>query len=273
MRSPAPERLTGSDRVNHDRDVPRTETPGRIVAHRGASRVAPENTLAAFRAAANQGVSWVEFDVSLLGDGTPVIHHDGRFGRCNSGTGTLAAAGLADLEGMDAGEWFGPDFAGERVPTLDACLDLLDEFGMSANLEMKAHADETGALASAVAHALARRDWAASRILVSSFSIEALRLFRDRAPHQPLAVLWEKPPADWQATVDDLGAASVHLDHRRLAMPFLDAARRHHVEVRVYTINDPDRMASFRDHGLTGVITDHPPLFLDRPDWAAWAAG
>ena len=82
--------------------------PGRIVAHRGASRVAPENTLAAFREAAAQGARWIEFDVSLLGDGTPVIFHDPTLDRCTDATGPLGtgvatraagAGGGVDVEG------------------------------------------------------------------------------------------------------------------------------------------------------------------------------
>lgn len=258
--------------AKHNRQAPRTESAGRIVAHRGASRVAPENTLAAFRAAAAQGAEWVEFDVSILGDGTPVVHHDGDFGRCTDRSGPLSAAGAADLAGIDAGAWFGPEFAGESLPTLDATLDLLADLGLSANLEMKVHAGEVAELANTVAGALAARDWTRRRILVSSFTLDALHHLRGLAPDQPLAVLWEAPPADWLSTVEALDAASVHLAYQCLDAALLATAVAEGVEVRVYTINDPDRVAQFRGHGLTGVITDHPPLFLGRAGWAAWAA-
>ena len=70
---------------------PNVPNKGRIIAHRGASQTAPENTLAAFRKALEQGVNWVEFDVSLLGDSTPVLHHDDTLDRCTDGTGPLSA--------------------------------------------------------------------------------------------------------------------------------------------------------------------------------------
>ncbi|HUF55765.1 MAG TPA: glycerophosphodiester phosphodiesterase family protein [Thermohalobaculum sp.] len=252
--------------------APRTATAGRVVAHRGASRVAPENTLAAFRAAAGQGAEWIEFDVSLLGDGTPVIHHDAGFERCTNRTGRLAHASAGDLAGIDAGVRFGDAYRGEPVPTLAATLDLIEALGLSANLEMKAHGDEEEALAGAVAEALARRPWAEARVLVSSFAHATLRHLRARRPRQPVAVLWERLPAGWLETVRALDAASVHLDWRRLRPGALAELRGHGIEVRVYTINDPGRVAGLRDGGLTGVITDHPPLFLERADWAAWAA-
>ena len=118
---------------------PDTDTPGRIVAHRGASRAAPENTLAAIRLASRQGARWLEFDTSLLGDATPVLHHDATLDRCTGATGPLDRLAAADLAGIDAGGWFGAQFAGEPLATLAQALDLFEELGLSANLEMKPH--------------------------------------------------------------------------------------------------------------------------------------
>jgi glycerophosphoryl diester phosphodiesterase len=254
---------------------PMTEDPGRVVAHRGASRVAPENTLAAFRAAARQGARWIEFDVSPLGDGTPVVFHDGTLDRCTDATGPLAAIGHADLSRIHAGVLFGPEFVAEPLPTLDAVLDVVDELGLCANLEIKAHRDRPGRrvgdLAGRVAHALARRPWATARIVVSSFDEDELVAFREAAPEMPVALLCEDPPADWQARLRALAAEGLHLDFRHLDRDLLSQARASGFRVRVYTVNDPALMVPFREQGLTGVITDHPPLFLDDPDWAAWA--
>ncbi|MEM1162207.1 MAG: glycerophosphodiester phosphodiesterase family protein, partial [Pseudomonadota bacterium] len=118
---------------------PNLPDPGRIIAHRGASQVAPENTLKAFRTADRQGAYWLEFDVSLLGDGTAVIHHDDTLDRCTNATGPLSGIAAADLSDIEAGE-------GEPLPTLSAALDLIKEFGFFANLEMKPHALEPGIL-------------------------------------------------------------------------------------------------------------------------------
>lgn len=251
---------------------PCTSTPGRIVAHRGASRAAPENTLAAFRLAADQGARWIEFDVSLIGDGTPVILHDATLERCTDHRGPLARLAADDLAAIDAGGWFGPDFAAEPLPTLVATLDLIAGLGLSANLEMKPHDDPPEAMAEAVEAALAARPWSGARILVSSFDLAALEALRRRMPQQPIAVLYEAPPTDWPARLAELQAGSLHIRHRHLTAELLATAAAEGIAVRVYTVNDPALMAPFRDAGLTGVITDHPPLFLDDPAWAAWAA-
>jgi glycerophosphoryl diester phosphodiesterase len=250
---------------------PDTSTRGRIVAHRGASRVAPENTLAAFRLAAGQGARWFEFDVSQLGDGTPVLHHDATLDRCTDATGPLDRRIAADLAGIDAGRWFGTQFTGEPLATLEQALDLIGEFDLSANLEMKPHGAPPEPIARTVATALGTRPSAHARILVSSYDLGALEALRRLMPEQPLAVIYKDPPADWPQALAALGACSLHIRHQYLTGEILAQARAHGVHVRVYTINEPTLMEPFRAAGLTGVITDHPPLFLDDPAWAAWA--
>jgi len=252
---------------------PDTDTPGRVIAHRGASRTAPENTLAAFRLASRLGASWLEFDVSLLGDGTPVLHHDATLDRCTDATGPLGRLVAADLAGIDAGGWFGAQYTGEPLATLAQALDLIGELGLSANLEMKPHNAAPEPIARAVAEALGSRPWARARILVSSYRPGALETLRRLMPDQPLAVLYKDPPAGWPEVLAALGACSLHIRHQYLTREILARARAHGVHVRVYTINEPARMAPFRAAGLTGVFTDHPPLFLDDPAWAAWADG
>ena len=250
--------------------APNVTDPGRIIAHRGASQVAPENTLAAFRAATAQGARWVEFDVSLLGDGTAVLSHDADLDRCTDATGPLAGLGRADLEGLDAGGWKGAAFRGERMPVLEEALEEIARLGLWANLEMKPHDADPGPLAAAVAAALGARPWTRERVIVSSFSLEALEVFRTLDAAQPLAVLFNTPPADWRAAMRRVDAAALHLNWRTLRQSLLTEAMAHGLDVRVYTANDPRLMAPFRRMGLTGIVTDHPPLYLDDPDWYAY---
>ena len=87
-------------------------------------------------------------------------------------------------------------------------------------------------------------------------------------PEAPLAVLYEAPPPDWRARLTELNAAALHIHFTQISQSLLTEARSFGFDVRVYTINQPDLMAHFRDHGLTSVITDHPPLYLEQPDWA-----
>lgn len=247
-----------------------TDIAGRIVAHRGASRIAPENTMSAFRRASELGAGWIEFDVSLLGDGTPVVHHDATWERCTTGTGALAETDRAALEGLDAGSWFSPAFVGEPVPLLSDVLAALVPLGLRANLEMKPHDGDPARIADIVAGML-RPPEIADRVLVSSFSEAALEALRAAAPKQALALLYGAPPADWIARARALGAGTLHMDHRRLEARHLEDAREADIGLRVYTINDPVGFGRFRRPGLSGVITDDPALFLSDAAWAGWA--
>ncbi len=111
--------------------------PPRLIAHRGLSARAPENTLAAVRAAHEAGCRWVELDVQLLGDGTPVIWHDRDINRCSNGRGRLADLDIDQARRLDAGSWFDAAFAGESMATLEQMLTLIDELALGLNLELK----------------------------------------------------------------------------------------------------------------------------------------
>lgn len=257
---------------DNNSEFPRVSDPGRIIAHRGSSQEAPENTLAAIRLAAEQGAHWIEFDVSLLGDGTAVVHHDASLDRCTNGVGPLTGKTAADLKDIDAGSWKSPAFAGEPLPTLAQVLDLIEDIGLWANLELKPHDGRRGALANAVKVELDARPWSRERIVTSSFGLDELGAFREMCPEAPIAVLYVDPPSDWRRVLHGLRASSLHIAYAHIRQSLLIEAKTYGYDVRVYTINDPDIVAPFRDHGLTSVITDHPPLFLDREDWRTWAS-
>src|SRR5579863_1834901 len=108
-----------------------------IFAHRGNSGEAPENTLAAFRQVAGVGADGVEFDVQLSRDGVPVVIHDETVDRTTDGKGAVAGLTLAQLQVLDAGKWFGAAFAGERIPTLEAVLEVFRGASIRVNIELK----------------------------------------------------------------------------------------------------------------------------------------
>jgi len=113
------------------------EGPAEIIAHRGFSAAAPENTLAALAAALEAGADAVEFDLQIASDGVPVLFHDDTLDRTTSGRGPVSGRTAAELGTLDAGTWFGADFAGEPVPTLGEALDLLAPWGGRIYPELK----------------------------------------------------------------------------------------------------------------------------------------
>lgn len=234
-----------------------------VQAHRGASAVAPENTIAAFRAAADQGAKWVELDVALLADGTLVVIHDDSVDRTTSGKGSLGDLTQADLAEMDAGSWFHPQFSGERLPTLERVIAVLGELGLSANVEIKQHAHHKSLdqLVQAVRSAIATRR-PQTQIMISSFDPACLKAMAALEPDLEMAMLWVQPPADWETQLASIPAETIHLYFKALSIGFLELAREKGIKVRAWTSNDPAELYSFWKAGLTGVITDNPKIYL-----------
>lgn len=235
-----------------------------VQAHRGASAVAPENTLAAFRAAAEQGARWVELDVALLRDETLVVIHDDSVDRTTSGQGALGEVTAADLATLDAGSWFDPRFSGERVPRLEQVISLLGELGLSANIEIKQHKHHKSldTLVHAVQAAIAGRG-ERTEVMISSFDPEALKAMHALEPSLEMAMLWWNPPQDWADKLRAIPAKSIHMSYKALSIALLEEIRQHDIKVRAWTSNNPVELVSFWGAGLTGVITDNPKLFLD----------
>jgi len=230
-----------------------------IVAHRGASRSAPENTLAAFRRAHEEGARWVEFDVKLARDGEPVVIHDETLERTTTGRGRVAETPLAALRTFDAGAWFGPGFAGERIPLLDEVLDLLAELGMGFNLEIKPCPGREAETAAAAVRAVEAR-WPAAAPLpvLSSFKAESLRAARRAGPDLPLGYLAATLPEDWLAQVRALGCRAVHPGHRSLTAGQVRAAKAAGLPILTWTVNEPERARQLRGWGVDCLITDTP---------------
>jgi glycerophosphoryl diester phosphodiesterase len=230
-----------------------------VIGHRGAGACAPENTLASLRQAKALGCNWVEFDVRLTGDGRPVLLHDSRLERTTDGRGRVGALSLAEVRRYDAGNWFDPSFAGERVPKLEEALALLAELGLGANVELKAARGKAAATGALVSDALAR-NWPAdpARLLISSFQRSALAGARDHAPHIARGILFRRVPKTWSKIAARLGCATIHADHQRLSLGTVLEIRRAGYPVLAYTVNDPARAQTLLDWGVTSVFSDVP---------------
>jgi glycerophosphoryl diester phosphodiesterase len=234
----------------------------RWIAHRGGGSAAPENTLAAMRAGAAAGFRMVEFDVMLSRDGVPVLIHDETLARTTDGTGEVSAHDLAELMRLDAGGWYGPAFAGERMPTLAQAIDCLQLLQLQANIEIKPAAGferETGRIA---ARLIASR-WPAGALppLLSSFSPEALEAAREVAPDLPRGLLFETVPDDWRARLHAHAAVSIHCDQATLGESMLREVCDAGVPLLCYTVNDAGRAAELLAAGVAGLFTDR----LDLP--------
>lgn len=229
-----------------------------VAAHRGAGKLAPENTLAAMRVGASHGHTLFEFDVKLSGDGKPFLLHDAVLDRTTSGRGPAGALTLGELAQLDAGSWHGAAFAGEPPPTLAAVVAYLLANGLNANVEIKPSPGREAETGAAVALACASL-WRAAPVppLLSSFSEEALEAARRTVPGLPRALLFEHPlPADWLERARRLACVAIDPNHRSLTSPIVERAHAERLRVVTYTVNEPDRAALLRQWGVDCVITD-----------------
>jgi glycerophosphoryl diester phosphodiesterase len=235
-----------------------------VCAHRGASGTAPENTMIALEKACGMAVGSIEFDISMLGDGSPVIHHDAQFGRTVRGSDRLQDLVLGDITGCDAGAWFGDEFAGQTIPLLQDVLVLLGRHAKMPILDVKIHHGEHLAFAKSLTETLNKviGQIGLDDYLISSFSRPFLESMRAVMADAPLVLLDEALPSDWADYSDKLGLQAIHLDYRRITPDDVRAVKAARLDCRVYTANDPVVVQPLIEVGLTSVISDFPERFL-----------
>jgi glycerophosphoryl diester phosphodiesterase len=243
----------------------------KIIAHRGGGTLAPENTLAAMRCGLSHGFRAVEFDVMLSVDGVPVLMHDPTFGRTIAGSGSVAESTAGELAEMDAGSWFDPRFAGEKVPTFRQVIDFCHANGIWMNVEIKpapGFAVETGRAAAQLL-----KEWFDSRQntggmmpLFSSFSTDALLAAKEVAPEIPRGFLIGTVPDDWQTILSDLGAIALHTNHKHLTPVQAQTIKDAGVGLFCYTVNEPERAREILSWGVDAFCTDR--IDLIGPDFS-----
>jgi len=239
-------------------DIARDWPYARLVAHRGAGKVAPENTLTAMRVGHAHGYRMVEFDVKLSADNLSFLLHDATLERTTSGRGRADALPWRELSRLDAGGWHSAKYAGEPLPTLTSIARWARAHGVLCNVEIKpmpGRERETGAAVALDAAAL----WRDAEVppLLSSFSEIALDAARSAVPELPRALLVERPlPADWLDRLARLECVALDADHHALDA---ETVRRVHAggyRVLCWTANESDRIATLAAWGVDGIITD-----------------
>ncbi len=234
----------------------------RVIAHRGASADAPENTLAAITLAADHGAKSVEIDAMISRDGIAYLHHDDGLERCTNGEGYLCSYSAEQLDSLDASTLH-PQFQPEPLPRLDAAIALLTANKMGLNLEIKPTPGLERETAEAVVNSL-KNVWPEELPLVlSSFSKDALRAALEFWPEAPRALITCTVPSDWQRQLQELQCTNLHM-----AAPLLDKDSASSIKAAeyglyCYTVNDVEMAKSLLTMGVDGVFTDKPKMLLN----------
>jgi glycerophosphoryl diester phosphodiesterase len=227
------------------------------IAHRGAGKLAPENTLAAFRSGAAKGYRAFECDVKLSADGVPFLLHDATLERTTSGHGTASHLAWSALSRLDAGGWHGRTYAGEPLPTLAGVAAFCIGNGFALNIEIKPTPGDEARTGQVVATEAARL-WAGQRMppLLSSFSPEALGTARDAAPGLARALLLDTLRDGWLEEAMALGCAAVVTNFRCMEAGVVAQLHSAGLRALVYTVNEASEAQRLCALGIDGLITD-----------------
>jgi glycerophosphoryl diester phosphodiesterase len=239
----------------------------RVVAHRGFSGRAPENTLAACRLALEIEPDMIEVDLLLSSDGEVVALHYAELERTTNGSGLVSDSTLAELRRLDAGSWFSDEFTGEPIPTLAEILDLLRSRTL-LNVEIKTQAvtdEAAGGITDKVLQ-LVRDRRMAEQVILSSFDPRALSQARQLDPQVRTASLFNRHLHRGRSPVEvmeEVGSVGLNIRDSLVTAEIVISCHQHGRPVAVYTVNEPRRMRELMDLGVDALFTDRPDLMLD----------
>ena len=241
-----------------------------IIGHRGASAVAPENTMTAFREAIAVGADGIEFDVRLTRDGVPVVIHDRDLLRTGGLSHRIGDLTWAEVAKIDVGSWFARSFANETVPSLKELFTLFESNNSTLYLEMKCDSPaEYAPLAEACCRLIAEHALK-QRVMIECFQLAALKIVREIDPTIKTVALFEPSISNPsflsnQSIINkanDAGAVALALHHRLARRRLVEKAKAAGMHVAVWTVDDPAWIERARTDGIDALITNDPAKLI-----------
>lgn len=237
--------------------------PVLVIAHRGFSGAAPENTLAAFKKAMEVDSDMIELDVRFSKDGQVVVIHDDTLDRTTNGRGKVADYTLKELQQFDAGSWFAPQFAGEQIPTLIEVLKLA-KGKIPVNIEIKDDSPSRYKITDLADRALqeVKKAGMTGQVIFSSFYPSSLERITEGDPRIWVALLYHR---DWNSLREVTGGRAFPVLNLRLSFLTKEKIGRIHQEgmkVNTYTVNSEEEMERFIRWGVDGIITNRPDKLI-----------
>jgi glycerophosphoryl diester phosphodiesterase len=232
------------------------------VAHRGAGKLAPENTLAAFRLGASHGYRMFECDVKLSRDDVPFLLHDDTLNRTTDGLGMAGEKTWQDLQKLDAGSWHSPRYKAEPLPSLSTIAGYCIANGFDLNIEIKPTGgtdQHTGTVVAQHASRLWQNE--SRKPLLTSFNPEALQAAADAAPELPRGLLLHELWTGWLETALMLDCVAIICHHRLWDTSSVTQAKSAGFKILAYTANDKADVQRLQCLGADGIITDQVDLF------------
>jgi glycerophosphoryl diester phosphodiesterase len=226
-----------------------------IIAHRGASGQAPENTLAAFERAVQLGARFIETDLHLTRDAQFVAIHDSTLERTTNGRGSVRDFTLAELRRLDAGLWFDREYMGQRIPTLEEVLDFARKNDVIFYLEVKY--DAAWGMHHSLMAALQKAENVA-RTIVLSFDQTTLAALRRVDPSVMMGFLADEPGTDYVKDALELGARQLCPKASLVTQELVERAHGADLQVATWTVDDAEEMRKVIATGVDGIMTNFP---------------
>lgn len=233
-----------------------------IIAHRGASKQAPENTMTAFRKALELDAGGIETDVHLSADGYLVVTHDEQVDRTSNGKGLVKSKTLAELKSLDFGSWFSPEFSGERIPELDDLLQLVANWDGLLNIELKNGPVFYPGIEQAVAAAI-RKHKLTNRTIISSFNHYSLVEIRKIDPEIKTAPLYMAGLYEPWEYARRMGATAIHPLFYNIVPEVMKGCKLNNIMVNPFTVDQPEQIKAMAAAGVDGIITNVPDTALE----------
>ncbi|MDL4840723.1 glycerophosphodiester phosphodiesterase [Aquibacillus sp. LR5S19] len=228
-----------------------------VYAHRGASKLAPENTMPAFELAYQLDADGIETDVQLTKDRVPVLIHDENVRRTTNGTGFVQDYTFKELQQLDAGSWFSSQYINTSIISLDEFLRWIKDKNLKLNIELKNNVIEYKDLEDIV-YNLLKSYQVLDRTVISSFNSKSIKRFNKIDPNVTTAYLTSQKIVDLIPFAKSKGASGLHIKNRILSKSLLDKAKESNLYVSVWTVNRPTQMMRCYKLGCKAIFTDVP---------------
>lgn len=230
-----------------------------VIAHRGASRTAPENTLAAFSKALEMGADGLELDIQLTYDGKIVVIHDETVDRTSDGSGPVKDKTLKELKALDFGGWFSPEYSKERIPELAEVMELLSGWYGLLNIELKNGPVFYPGIEEKTLSVVARygmRD----RVIISSFNHYSLVEVKKLEPGIRTGILYMSGLYEPWNYAKTIGANAIHPFFYNIVPEIIDGCRKNGIAVNPFTVDSPEHIRTIAGAGVDGIITNVPDV-------------
>lgn len=232
----------------------------KVIAHRGASGYAPENTLRAFQQAVLLGADGVELDVQLTRDGELVVIHDETLDRTTTGAGRVYSYTFAELRTLDAGRWFSPSPKPERIPHLREVLELLAGTDLLLNVELKNDVVPYEGIEAKLCTLL--QDYPNQQVIVSSFNHYSLRKLKQINPACNIALLYMERIVEPWLYAHKQKAVALNPHYPNIVPELVAGCREANVALYAWTVNREEDMKRLLVAGIDGVMTDYPARLM-----------